>query len=154
LLPLDELPLAERRSVQSALLSGVALEIEQAALLALRRLEEAGVLIRVPASPNGAGPVLRYEARDSLRVFTIHVGGPAEEDGVRLIPRMGLPARAPASIEQVRRLLRLDDPTLHHDPRSVPMRDLLREHLEDTGRELLGMARVRFVTKSGAEPSL
>jgi len=153
LLPLDELPLAERRSVQSALLSGVAIEIEQAALLALRRLEETGALVRVPVAANGAGPVLRYEARDTLRVFTIHVAAPEEEDGVRLIPRVGLPARAPASIEQVRRLLRLDDPTLHHDPRSVPMRDLLREHLEETGRELLGSARVRFVGRSGGEPS-
>jgi diguanylate cyclase (GGDEF)-like protein len=154
LLPLDELPLAERRSVQSALVSGVAIEIEQAALLALRRLEETGALVRVPASANGAGPVLRYEARDSLRVFTIHVAAPLEEDGVRLIPRVALPARAPASIEQVRRLLRLDDPTLRHDPRSVPMRDLLREHLEDTGRELLGSARVRFLARTGGEPSL
>ncbi|HTO89870.1 MAG TPA: GGDEF domain-containing protein [Candidatus Sulfotelmatobacter sp.] len=154
LLPLDELPPAERRSVQSALLSGVGQQIEQAALLALRRLEESGALVRVPASPNGLGPVLRYEARDSLRVFTIHVAAPEEQDGIRRIPRLSLPSRAPAGIEQVRRLLRLDDPALHHDPRSVAVRDLLREHLEQTGRELLGAARVRFVPRPGGEASL
>jgi diguanylate cyclase (GGDEF)-like protein len=151
ILPLDELPSTDRRTIQSALVSGVATQIEQAALLALRRLEAAGVVSRLPALANGAGPVLRYQARDALHVITLHVPGPVERDGIFYVPRASLPSRAAAGMEQVRRLLRLDDPTLRHDPRSAPTRDLLMEQLETTGRELLGDARVRFLPRPGVE---
>jgi diguanylate cyclase (GGDEF)-like protein len=151
LLPLDELPSVDRRAVQSALLSGLASQIEQAALLALRRLEESGAVTRLPSVANGAGPLLRYQARDALHVFTLQLHGPVERDGVHYLARTRLPARAPAGMAQVRQLLRLDDPTLRHDPRSGPTRELLMEQLEATGRELLGGARVRFVPRPGVE---
>ena len=152
LLPIDELRSADRRAVQSALLSGVASQIEQAALLALRRLEETGALTRMEPLANGGGTMLRFQARDALRVFTLHLPATIERDGVRFVPRSGLPSRAPAGIEQVRRLLRLDDPAAAHDPRSVPTRDLLAQQLAATGRELLGPTEVRFVPRPGVEP--
>jgi diguanylate cyclase (GGDEF)-like protein len=151
LLPLDELPPIDRRAVQSALLSGVAAQIEQAALLALRRLEEVGALTRLEPSSNGGGPVLRFQARDALHVFTLHLPGPIERDGVRFIPRASLPVRAPAGMAQVRRLLRIDDPVGAHDPRSGPAHDLLAQQLASIGRELLGAAQVRFVARAATE---
>jgi len=152
LLPLDELPHADRRAVQSALLSGVATQIEQAALLALRRLEETGALTRMEPLANGAGRVLRLQARDSLRVFTLHLPGPVERDGVRFVPRSSLPARSPAGIPQLRRLLRLDDPGSEVEPPSAASRDVLAGQLADAGRELLGAVDVRFVPRGNGEP--
>jgi diguanylate cyclase (GGDEF)-like protein len=152
LLPIDELPPADRRAVQSALLSGVGAQIEQAALMALRRLEEAGALTRMDPLANGGGPVLRFQARDALRVFTLHLPGPVEQGGVRFVPRSSLPARSPAGVPQLRRLLRLDEPAASHDPVAAPSRDRLAEQLAATARELLGPVEVRFVPRRGVEP--
>ena len=152
LLPLDELPPADRRAVQSALLSGVGAQIEQAALMALRRLEEAGALTRMEPLANGSGPVLRFQARDALRVFTLHLPGPVERDGLRFVPRSSLPARSPAGVPQLRRLLRLDDPAENQDPAATPSRDRLAEQLAATAREILGAVEVRFVPRKGVEP--
>ena len=52
-LPLDELPPADRFHVQRALRSGVASQIEQAAMLALARLEQFGTVKRIPTPGNG-----------------------------------------------------------------------------------------------------
>ncbi len=150
LLPLDELPPADRRAVQAALLTGVGSQIEQAALLALRRLEEAGALTRMEPLANGAGPVLRFQARDALRVFTLHLPGPLERDGVRFVPRASLPVRSAAGIPQLRRLLRLDDPAAIAE---TPSRDALAEPLAALGRELFGAVEVRFVPRVNGEPA-
>ncbi len=152
LLPIEDLPPADRRAVQRALLAGGASQLEQAAWLALHRLEEIGVLTRVESLRNGVGPVVRFQARDSLRVFTIPLPSATERDGVRFVPRASLPARAPAGIAQVRRLLRLDDPSEAHDPRTAPTRERLAEQLEATAREILGSVDVRFVPRPGIEP--
>jgi len=152
LLPIDELPPADRRAVQRALHTADSRQIEHAAWVALHRLEELGALTRVDAFKNGGGPVVRFQARDTLRVFTIHLPVAVERDGVRFVPRASLPARAPAGIEQVRRLLRMDEPSEAHDPRTAATRDRLTEQLEATARELLGPVDVRFVPRPGVEP--
>src|SRR5580765_697951 len=48
LLPLHELPLADRVSVQRALRSGVSRQVEEAGMFALRELERAGAVRRLP----------------------------------------------------------------------------------------------------------
>ncbi len=145
LLPLDELPAADRLHVQRALQTGIASQLEQAALLALSRLEHAGALRRLPAAANGGGPVVRFQPRDALDVITVHLPGPSESGGLVLVPRSSLPAHAQARLEQMRPLLRLDEALLAADPRSGQARHGLIEQLDRAGRELLGAAEVRFV---------
>ena len=152
LLPIDELPPSDRRAVQRALNSGSATQIEQATWVALRRLEEIGALTRIESLRNGAVPAARFQARHALRVFTLYLPVATEEGGVRFVPRASLPARAPAGIAQVRRLLRLDEPSESHDPRTAATRDRLAEQLAATARELLGPVQVRFVPRPGLDP--
>ena len=152
LLPIEDLPPSDRRAVQRALHSGTAGELEQAAWVALRRLEELGALTRVEAFRNGTGPAVRFQARDALRVFTIHLPSATESSGVRFVPRASLPPRAPAGIAQVRQLLRMDEPSEAHDPRTAATRDRLTDQLAATARELLGPVEVRYVPRPGIEP--
>lgn len=152
LLPIDELPPSDRRAVQRALLSGTSVQLEQAAWVALRRLEEVGALTRAETLRNGNGMAVRFQARDTLRVFTIHLPSTTESGGVRFVPRASLPARAPAGIAQVRQLLRMDEPSQAHDPRTATTRDRLADQLAATARELLGPVQVRYVPRPGTEP--
>lgn len=142
ILPLDELMPADRVDVRRALAGGVAGEIETAALFALSRLEQRGALRRLPA---GAAPALRYEQRDRLRVITVPL--PATEDpGIVRFHRTALPAQARATIEQVRRLLDMDDQLLFADPRHGDVRRSLAGWLAQAGREFLRGSVVTFVT--------
>lgn len=152
LLPIEELPPSDRRAVQRALHSGTPAQLEQAAWVALRRLEEIGALTRIETLRNGGAPAVRFQPRDGLQVFTIHLPSATESGGVRFVPRASLPARAPAGIAQVRRLLRMDEPSEAHDPRIAPTADRLADQLADTARELLGPVQVRFVPRPGIEP--
>ena len=68
-LPLDALPAADRLIVQRALQSGVARQLEEAALLALERLEGQGTLRRIPSPSNGGGTVVRFQPRDALEMI-------------------------------------------------------------------------------------
>jgi len=145
LLPLDELPPADRLHVQRALRTGVVSQLEQAALLALERLERQGAVRRIPALANGTGSVLRYQARDALDVFTIQVPGPTERDGVQVFPRASLPTGAQAGLDQVRRLLLIDDTLVFADAGTPgPSRPGLLEQLDQVAREFLGAGAVRF----------
>jgi diguanylate cyclase (GGDEF)-like protein len=144
LLPLDRLPPTDRLRVQRALATGVGEQIEQAAMGALEQLERAGALRRLPETP-GAGPVVRYQNPRGLDVISVQVPGPRERDGVLEYPRGGLPAQAQTGLDQVRRLLRLDDPMFIADPRESGTRGALLEQIEQAGREFLGAARARLV---------
>jgi diguanylate cyclase (GGDEF)-like protein len=144
-LPLERLPLSDRATIQRALRSGLHQQIEEAGLFALRRLEAAGTLVQVPAPSNGSGPVLRFQSRDRLQVFTVHVPGPQRRDGWLIYPRSSLPPQAQTGIEQIRQLIRIDDPALFSDPRSVAARDSLAERLQEAGRELFESTEVRYV---------
>ena len=148
LLPLDQLPPADRLRVQRALQTGVTAQLEQAALYALSRLEVLGAVRRVPVPAQGKG-MLRWEARDSLEVITLELPGPREREGLLLVPRASLPAQAQAGLDQVRRLLRLDEAMLASDPRSGQARHGLLEQLDHAGRELLGTSEVRFLPAVG-----
>ncbi len=143
LLPLGELPWDDHLRVTRALRTGITAELEQAAMLTLSRLEQTGAVRRVPAAGNG-GPVLRYQARDTLELFTLHLPGGREREGLVLVPHARLPAQAQTSLEQVRRLLRLDEALLSSDPRSGRALHGLLEHLDQAGRALLGASEVRF----------
>lgn len=151
-LPLERLPLSERAAVQRALRSGVPGQIEEAGLFALRRLEASGALRRLPAPSNGGGPVMRFQSRDRLQVFTVHLPGPARHDAWLVYPRSALPPQAQAGIEQVRRLIRVDDPALLTDPRGMQARAALAERLQQAGRELFAASEVRYVPARPEEP--
>ena len=143
-LPLEELPPADRLRVQRALSGGISREIEDAALFTIERLEAGGALRRVPAPPNGGSVVMRFQPRDALELITVHMPGPETLGGVTMFPRASLPSRAQAGLDQMRRLLRLDDPTLVADPRDGQSRSGLLSQLEMAGRELLGESVLTF----------
>ncbi len=152
LLPLDELPAAERFAVERALKSGVAGQLQKAALHALEQLERRGAVRRLPSQKNGGDPaVLRYQSRDRLDLITIHLPAPARRDGLVVFPRTGLPSHAQASLEQVRRLLRLEDEPWLTDARSAHARLGLIPQLDRVGREFLGASEVRLIQATGPE---
>jgi diguanylate cyclase (GGDEF)-like protein len=148
-LPLESLTSAERAPIHHALRTGVAEEIEQAALLALAQLERHGAMLRLPAAENGNAGLVRYQTRDRLDIITLHLPEPRVRDGVRMIARASLPAQAQAALVHVRRLLRLDEPLFSSDPRTGDPRAALLAHLDEVGRELLGAREVRFVPTTG-----
>jgi diguanylate cyclase (GGDEF)-like protein len=151
LLPVDELPPVDRMRVQRALRSGVATEVERAALHAIDLLEQSGSLRRLPAESTATSPIVRYQPRGQHDIITLELPGPRQRDGVTIQPRSGLPTQAPARLDQVRRLIRLDDPLIFSDPRTGTTRAGLATQLEQAGRELLDSAMVYFFGKDDDE---
>jgi diguanylate cyclase (GGDEF)-like protein len=147
LLPVEELPPVDRMRVQRALRSGIAAEVERAALHALDLLEQQGSLQRLPETGPTPRPLVRYQRRGRHDVITLQLPGPRVRDGVNIQSRSALPTQAPARLDQVRRLVRLDDPLIFSDPRSGTTRAGLASQLEQAGRELLGSAVVRYFGK-------
>ncbi len=151
LLPLEELPPADRGAVERALRSGVSGQLQQAALYAIQQLEQLGALRRLPPGKNGGPPALRYQRREGLDVITIQLPGSTRRDGVVVYPRATLPLKAQASLERVRRLLRLEDESLVPDPRGSRAK-LGLPQLDHVGSEFLGASEVRLVpTEVGEE---
>ena len=151
LLPLEELPPADRSAVERALRSGVSGQLQQAALYAVRQLEQLGALRRLPSAQNGGPPALRYQRREGLDVITIQLPGEARHDGVVACPRGTLPLEAQASLDRVRRLLRLEDDALLAEPRTPRARLGLIPQLDRAGSEFLGASEVRLVPAAGGE---
>ncbi len=146
-LPLDELPIVDRLTVQRALGSGVRRKIEDAALFALRQLEQAGALRRLPSPGNGASPVVRFQSRDRLDVFTLHLPAPESHGAWLVYPRASLPPQARAGVDQLRHLLHVDDLARVAEPAGASARAALAEPLQQAGRELLGASEVRLVAQ-------
>ncbi|MGH7732014.1 MAG: diguanylate cyclase [Candidatus Eiseniibacteriota bacterium] len=145
-LPLEELPAADRSRVERALSSGAAAEIERAALSTIERLAEGGALRRVP-SPRASGEtVIRFQPRNALEIITLHMPGPPSEamEGVIAYPRSALPARVLTRLEQLRRMLRLDDPTVVADAGAGQGRPGVMSQFAEAGRELLGDAALAY----------
>lgn len=143
-LPLEKLSAADQSRVQRALSGGVAREIENAALATMAWLEEGGTLRRVPGPPNGGrGVVMRFQPRDAFELITVHLPRPEAPAGVSAYPRAALPANARAGLDQVRRLLRLDDPTFADTPVGSS-HEALTSSLAQAGRELLGDSALTF----------
>ena len=153
LLPIDELPSVDRLRVQRALRSGIAVEVERAALRAIDLLEQQGAIRRLPPDvKSGGGPAVRYQRRDQHDVITLELPGPRVRDGITIVAKSALPMQAPARLDQVRRLVRLDDPLTFTDPRTGTTRAGLREQLDQAGRELLGSGSVRYFARGEDEP--
>ena len=151
LLPVEELPSVDRLRVQRALRSGIAVEVERAAMRAIDLLEQQGAIKRLPAEVVGGGPTLRYQTRGQHDVITLQLPGPQLRDGVTIVAKSALPMKAPARLDQVRRLVRLDDPLTFTDPRTGTTRAGLREQLDQAGRELLGSDAVRYFAREDEE---
>ena len=143
-LPLDRLPALERLQVQRALDGEASAAIEQAALLALERLAGDGVLRRLPAPDRTALHVRRYQPPGGMAIITVELPEPVERDGVMIYPRASLPVGASTGIEQVRRLVRLDDPAFLDHLLSRDSRTAQVQQLDLAGRELLRAMSVRF----------
>src|SRR5206468_1250142 len=141
-LPLETLGAADRSRVERALLSGVTREIERAALSTIERLADGGALRRVPTPSNVPGIVLRFQPRDTLELITVHLPGPVSLPGVVAFPRSGLPTRVLARLDQLRLLLRLDDPTVVAE--SGAGRGRVLSQVAQAGRELLGDSTLLF----------
>jgi diguanylate cyclase (GGDEF)-like protein len=105
------------------------------------------VLRRLPTDAAGPAPVVRYQAPGRLDVITLQLPGPRVRDGVTVQPRSALPTQTPTRLDQVRRLIRLDDPLAFSDPRSGTTRAGLLAQLAAAGRELLGDAEVLYFGK-------
>ncbi|NOT34808.1 MAG: GGDEF domain-containing protein [Candidatus Eisenbacteria bacterium] len=156
-LPLESLPPLDRMQIDRALQTGLARQIEDAALFAIGRLEDEGVLRRLPGEEGSGNRMRRYQPREGLSIITLELPAPVERDGVVAVPRRTLPAGAVAGLDQMRRLLRLDDPSLLADRGSstTPERDLL----DRAGREFLRALAVRFYaagvdTPAGDDPPI
>ena len=152
LLPVDELPSVDRLRVQRALRSGIAIEVERAAMRAIDLLEQQGALKRLPSDSLSGTPTVRYQPRGQHDVITLQLPGPRVRDGVTIVAKSALPMRAPARLDQVRRLVRLDDPLTFADPRTGTTRAGLREQLDQAGRELLGSDQVRYFARDEDDP--
>ena len=142
----------DRLRVQRALRSGIALEVERAAMRAIDLLEQQGAIRRLPTEVLTGGPMVRYQRRDQHDVITLQLPGPRVRDGVTIVSKSSLPMQAPARLDQVRRLVRLDDPLTFADPRTGTTRAGLREQLDQAGRELLGSDSVRYFARGDDEP--
>jgi len=153
LLPIEELAPSDRMRVQRALRSGLAVDMERAAMHAIDALEQQGSLKRLPAEGLKGYPLVRYQARGQHDVITVQLPGPRVRDGVLIQPRTALPTAAPARLDQVRRLIRLDDPLIFSDPRTGTTRAGLLAQLDQAGRELLDNATVRYFGKDDDESS-
>jgi diguanylate cyclase (GGDEF)-like protein len=147
-LPLDALAPADRRQIQHVLKTGVAEQIEQAALLAIAQLERKGEMKRLPSRDRSEG-VIRYQPRDGIDVITIQLPQTMRRDGVELVPRSSLPTQAQTALHQVRGLLRLDEPLFSSDPRTGDPRAALLQQLDQIGRELIGVRELRFIPRNG-----
>ena len=152
-LPLQHLPTVDRLQVQRALQSGVAREVEEAGLMALERLEDQGAVRRLSTAAEQGGRVVRYHPADSSDIITLELPGPRERDGVLGYARASLPTRAAADLQQVRRLLHLDDPAMIADPRSNEALQTLHGQLGLAGLELLDTDDLRLfpLAEGGAE---
>ncbi len=146
-LPLEELPPLDRAHVQRALRSGVARQVEAAAMHAIARLEQGGALRRVE-DETGA-PVRRYVRPAGSDVITVELPTPTERGGVFIYPRAGLPSDVAAGLDEVRRLLRLDDPVYTESQALPDARQAQLQQLDLAGRALLGADHVRFVPAPG-----
>ncbi len=146
LLPVEQLSPAERTRVRRALTHGSNNQIEQAAFVALDRLEQLGAIRRLPVT-DGNSDRMRFQSAHALDVITIELPPTIHQDGIDLHPRVALLSRALTGSEQVRRLMRLDDPLVFSDPRRGNARAGLIELLDQTGSELMGGTSVRFLPR-------
>src|SRR5439155_3449835 len=95
---------------------------------------------------------VRYQPRATIGVSSIERSAPREYQGVLVFARAALPAHVRARLDQVRKLLHLEDPLLESDPRRPDARTGLIERLNQAGREFLGASELRFIPKANGEP--
>jgi diguanylate cyclase (GGDEF)-like protein len=145
LLPIEALPPADRLSVHRALATGVAGQIERAAMHALHQLEQAGAVRRMPGGDPAAPGHVRYQREGAVDVITVQMPESQRHAGMLVFERAALPSQAPAGLDHVRSLLRLDDPVLLADPRRADARVALLEQIRQAGRALLGASEVHLV---------
>ncbi|HEY3216295.1 MAG TPA: sensor domain-containing diguanylate cyclase [Candidatus Eisenbacteria bacterium] len=142
-LPLEDLPLAHRSWVERDLRGGLANRLQSAGRLLLERLEGRPASVPRPQGPGEPMPA---------QLEVLEPPG-TESDEVLVFARASLPSRAPAALDQVRRLLRLEDAALSSDPRSAVAYSALRDPLDLAGREWLGATITRlFPIGSADEP--
>ena len=147
-LPLEDLPRVRHQDARHGLRAGMIAEIEQAGRAALTHLEERGAPRRLPPGERARDRLTSGPSREAIDRASVRPPSLRARDGVFLHLRTTLPAHASAPLDQVRRLLHLDDPLLSSDPRRGDARQGLIERLGQVGRQVLGASEVRFVSTS------
>ena len=138
-LPLEGL--APRPSMGALLRESISAPLEAASLLVVERLE-----------PREAGAAAaRAPAPEARRATDLTTYATVTTDGVALVPRASLPSRTQAGLDQVRRLLALDDAALPADPRGAPAHSTLDEPLDRVAREWLGGSGARLFRRAEAD---
>jgi diguanylate cyclase (GGDEF)-like protein len=140
-LPLGDLPRRDRSEVARALETGVLNRLADAAYSALSTLERGGALQRFGRDSRAGTPPAPAVRRATAEAPP----GPVPKSGIARVPRSALPLSAPASLDQVRGLLRLDDQVLFAEPGHPDVSSALAGPLARLGRQLLGTGSVRFV---------
>lgn len=144
LLPVASLPAADRQRTERALLHGTEAEQEAAALAALERLADQGVLLRLADRVEGGDRIVRWQKKDAQEVIALRFEGMPLPAGVAAHPRTLLTLRVSAPTEPLRRLRRLDDALLREDGR-LPAGDAeMIGLLLSTAREVLDCEGAAF----------
>ncbi|TMQ63211.1 MAG: GGDEF domain-containing protein [Candidatus Eisenbacteria bacterium] len=141
-LPLEDLATLRRPFIGAELREGITAQLEAASILLVQRLAP---------RPRADAPAAHAPALAARRATDLTTFAPVTTDGVALIPRASLPARAPAGLDQVRGLLELDGAALPADPRGAPAHAALDEPLDRVAREWLGAASARLFRRQNAE---
>ena len=145
LLPLDQLPNADRARFRRAIAEGTPDQIERAGLVALHQLESLGAIQRVPGRNGLASSTVRFQTRSTLDIISLELPPTIEYDGIAVHPRLALIAATRTGLDSMRRLLRIDDPLVSADPLRGSARLGLIEEIDEIGCELLGALSVRLL---------
>jgi diguanylate cyclase (GGDEF)-like protein len=108
ILPLDRLPPFDRDRARAALESSDERRIERVALEALDRLVELKAFTRLPDRMEHSDRIVRFQREGRSEVVALRFAAPALPPGIVALPRALVTINGLASIERVRRLLRLD----------------------------------------------
>ncbi len=145
LLPVDQLPHADRARFRRALAEGTPDQMERAGLAALHQLEALGVIQRLPGRNGSSSSTVRFQTRSTLDIIALELPPTIEYGGIAIHPRLALIASSRTGLDSIRRLLRIDDPLVTSDPLRGSARLGLVEEIDAIGRELLGAISVRLI---------
>jgi hypothetical protein len=92
----DELPSVDACASSARCASGIAVEVERAAMRAIDLLEQQGALSGCRPRMGAGAPIVRYQRRDQHDVITLQLPGPRVRDGITIVAKERAPMQAPA----------------------------------------------------------
>src|SRR5262249_12396234 len=137
IVPLDDLPPADRGRVLAALASGDAPRIERTALALLERLVALGLYTRAPEQRDGTDRLLRFQRVDGNESVALRVAAPELLPGLVAVPSALVRFTGSAPLERVRRLHEIEDALFAAEGRLPTGAAELVAHLLGAALELL-----------------